>query len=98
MDEIVKKTIENLKKHNMTGYYVQNSEQLIATIKSLLKEGEIIGCGDSVTLEEAKVFESIRKGNYRFLDKHLADQNRKINEKYIYKILEQIHFYLESMQ
>jgi len=41
----------------------------------LLKEGEAVGCGDSVTLEESKVFEFLRNGNYNFLDKHRPGLN-----------------------
>jgi hypothetical protein len=70
MEEIVNITIKNLNQNNIAGYYVKNTEQLIEKVQSFLSEGEIIGCGDSVTLEETKVFEFIRNGNYRFLDKH----------------------------
>ena len=70
MEEIVNVTIKNLNQNNIAGYYVKDAQQLIETVQSLLNEGEIIGCGDSVTLEETKVFEFIRNGNYRFLDKH----------------------------
>ena len=70
MEEIVNVTIKNLNKNNMAGYYVKDANELVETIQSLLNEGEVIGCGDSVTLEETKVFEFIRNGNYRFLDKH----------------------------
>lgn len=70
MEEIVNVTIKNLNRNNIAGYYVKDAQQLIETVQSLLSEGEIIGCGDSVTLEETKVFEFIRNGNYRFLDKH----------------------------
>ena len=70
MEEIVSATIKNLSQNNIAGYYVQDVKQLIETVHSLLSEGETIGCGDSITLEETKVFDFIRKGNYIFLDKH----------------------------
>lgn len=70
MEEIVKITIKNLNQNNIAGYYVKDAEELTETVQSLLSEGEIIGCGDSVTLEETKVFEFLRNGNYHFLDKH----------------------------
>lgn len=54
----------------MAGYYAKDVKELIEVVQSLLSEGETIGCGDSVTLEETKVFEWIRNSNYRFLDKH----------------------------
>lgn len=51
MDERVKKTIENLLQNNMTGYFVENREELLRLIAVLVKSGEKVGCGDSVTLE-----------------------------------------------
>lgn len=70
MNEIIAATIEQLRQNNMTGYYVENTTQLLDTLQSLLAEGETIGCGDSVTLEETGVFDFLRRGNYHFLDKH----------------------------
>lgn len=73
MEEIIKITIKNLNQNNIAGYYVKDAKQLIETVQSLLSEGEIIGCGDSITLEETRVFEFIREGNYHFLDKHNSE-------------------------
>lgn len=70
MQEIVDLTIKNLNQNNIAGYYVKDATELIETLRSLLKDGEIIGCGDSVTLEETGIFEFIRNGNYHFLDKY----------------------------
>ncbi len=70
MEEIVSITIKNLNQNNIAGYYAKNTEQLIEILQSLLSKGEVIGCGDSVTLEETKVFEFIRNGDYHFLDKY----------------------------
>ena len=79
MDERIKKTILNLKKNNMSGFYVENIHELFSLLSSLLKEGEKIGCGDSVTLEQTGVFEYLRNGNYTFYDKH--QQNLTSEEK-----------------
>ena len=54
MEKVVNVTIKNLNRNNIAGYYVKDAKQLIETVQSLLNEGEIIGCGDSVTLEEAR--------------------------------------------
>ena len=69
----IEKAIQNLKRHNMGGYYVENSEALILLLASLLKTGETIGCGDSLTLEQVGVFDFLRRGPYRFLDKHQSE-------------------------
>lgn len=79
MEEIIKSTFEHLNAHNIAAYYVETQEDLICLLQTLLKPGELIGCGDSVTLEETGVFDFIRKGAYVFLDKH--KQGLSPNEK-----------------
>lgn len=70
MDERIKKVILNLQKNNMAGYFVENKEELIQLIDTLMKSGEKVGCGDSATLEETGVFDFIRNNNFIFYDKH----------------------------
>lgn len=70
MDEKIRKTIYNLQKNNMTGYYAENTKELLSLLSKLLSKGERIGCGDSITLEETGVFEYLRSGDFTFYDKH----------------------------
>lgn len=70
MEKVVNAVIKKLNQHNIAGYYVKDVNQLLKTIQSLLIEGEVIGCGDSITLEETGIFPFLRNGNYSFLDKH----------------------------
>ena len=70
MDERIKKTISNLQRNNMAGYFVKNHEELLQLIAALIKKGGTVGCGDSVTLEETGVFDFIRNGDFIFYDKH----------------------------
>lgn len=82
MDERIKKAIFNLQKNNMAGFYVDSIQELLSLLSTLLVEGEKIGCGDSVTLEETGVFEYLRNGSFTFYDKHqpnlTSDEKRKI--------------------
>lgn len=66
----LQKTIQNLQRRNMGGYYVENTGALLSLLPTLLNTGETIGCGDSVTLEQIGVFDYLRRGPYLFLDKH----------------------------
>lgn len=70
MEERVRKAIFNLQKNNMAGFYVENMQKLLPLLSTLLVEGEKIGCGDSVTLEETGVFEYLRNANFIFNNKH----------------------------
>lgn len=73
MEEKVKKTICNLQKNNMAGYYVESTQELISLLSTLIIKGERIGCGDSITLEETGVFEYLRRGDFVFYDKYKPD-------------------------
>ena len=60
----------NFEKRNMKGYFVEDIPQLIKLIKELVLENSIVGCGDSITLEEAGIYSIFRNGNFIFLDKY----------------------------
>lgn len=70
MNDIVQKTIHNLNRNNMAGYYVHSIAQLHEIMRSLIQKGETVGCGDSVTLEQTSIFDLMRCPDYKFLDKH----------------------------
>jgi hypothetical protein len=55
MDEKINRLILNLQRNNMAGYFVENKERLIRLIASLIKDGDKVGCGDSVTLEDTSI-------------------------------------------
>ena len=69
MDANIQLTISNLEKHNMAGYFVSDSRELLALLTKLIPRGATVGCGDSVTLEQTGVFEFLRSGAYTFNDK-----------------------------
>lgn len=66
----VSKTIENLKKNNIEGYYVEDERGLLDKLKEILVDGWTVSVGGSMSLFEAGVIDFIRKGNYRFLDRY----------------------------
>lgn len=70
MDDKINQLITNLHRNNMAGYFVENQHELFKLLETLLKKGEKIGCGDSVTLEETGTFDFLRNGDYEFYDKH----------------------------
>ncbi len=70
MENIINETIKNLFRNNMAGYYVESAAKLHVLLRELMPEGQTVGCGDSVTLEQTGVLEYVRKHNYNFLDKY----------------------------
>jgi len=73
LDEIIQKTIENLKRNNMAGYFVNDRNELINILSGFIPRNSTVGCGDSVTLEQTGVFDFLRNGNYCFYNKHEPD-------------------------
>lgn len=66
----IERTIKALEKNNMSGYLVNNKEELFNIIDDLVKEGDTVGCGGSMTLIETDVIEYLRSGKYTFLDRY----------------------------
>ncbi|WP_186429295.1 lactate utilization protein [Clostridium sp. BSD9I1] len=70
VEKQVDRTIDNLRKHNMAGYFVKDDVELIELLKEIIAENSVVGVGDSMTLFETGVIDFLRKGNYKFLDKY----------------------------
>lgn len=67
--EYLKDVMKQLNKNRMAGYYIKDQKCLISLLDQLIKEGETVGSGDSVTLEQLGVFDYLRTRNIHFLDK-----------------------------
>ncbi|QIB27966.1 lactate utilization protein [Caloranaerobacter azorensis] len=70
IEKRVERTIQNLEKNNMHGYFVQNEKKAIEKIKELIKEGDTVAVGGSLTLFEIGVIDFLRNGKYNFLDRY----------------------------
>lgn len=70
IEKQVERTINNLEKRNMAGYYVNDEVELLAKLREFIPENSVIGVGDSMSLFEAGVIDFLREGNYVFLDKY----------------------------
>ncbi|MBU5676881.1 lactate utilization protein [Alkaliphilus sp. MSJ-5] len=70
IEKQIDRTIDNLRKRNMKGFFVKNEIELIALLEELISENSVVGVGDSMTLFETGVIDFLRKGNYIFLDKY----------------------------
>ena len=70
MNEQVEKTLQALRRNNMSGVFVQDEIALLGALEELLQENAVIGVGDSVTLAETGALDLLRNGSYIFLDKY----------------------------
>ena len=65
----IKKTTDNLKKNNMEVYFANKKEDVLPIVKKLLKDGEMIASGGSMSLSESGVMDLLRSGKYKYLDR-----------------------------
>lgn len=82
MNEIFSKVIKNLEKNNMKPYYAENKKEALEIVKALLKDGETVAVGGSMSLEECNVIDYLRCGKFNFLDRYVPgltnDERTKI--------------------
>ncbi|MDU4960385.1 MAG: lactate utilization protein [Sporomusaceae bacterium] len=69
MELDIAKLIKSLQRNNMAGYFVNDKKELLDLLLCLIVDGTLVGCGDSVTLEQLGVFDFLRKRDITFLDK-----------------------------
>lgn len=79
MEKRIEKTIKNLVKNNMEVFFVEDREQALNTLKSILKPDCSVAVGGSVTLNEVGVLDLLRNGEYNFYDRYSAktEQERR---------------------
>ena len=65
----IERTMENLKVNKMKPYFVETKEEVLPLVKTLLKEGDTVSNGGSVTLKETGVMEELKSGKYNYLDR-----------------------------
>ena len=61
---------EALRQNNMVAYCVASKEKVVPLVKKLLRIGDTVAVGGSVTLFETGVIDLLRSGDYHFLDRY----------------------------
>lgn len=69
MNDMIKKTMENLERNGIKPFFVETKEEVVPLVKSLVPEGSSVSCGGSVTLNETGVFSLLESGYYDFIDR-----------------------------
>ena len=69
IEKRINKTGENLRKNNMEFYYAETKEDVCPIVESLIKEGDVITNGGTVTMKECGLSELLNSPKYKYLDR-----------------------------
>ncbi|MBQ3692011.1 MAG: lactate utilization protein [Clostridia bacterium] len=69
MDKKIEKTLGNLERNNMKGYYCENTQEALELVKTLIPTGSTVTHGGSETLKEVGVIGLLNSGEYNYLDR-----------------------------
>ena len=69
MTEMIEKTMSALRKNNMQAYFVEKKEDVADLVKTLIKKGDTVTHGGSVTLGECGIPALLSSGDYNYLDR-----------------------------
>ncbi len=69
LEKRISKVTKNLEKNNMQVYYIESKKDVANKVAELLKAGDTVGVGGSVSLVEGGILELLRSGKYNFLDR-----------------------------
>jgi L-lactate utilization protein LutB len=86
--QLIDKTMENLRKNNMEAVFVPNKEELIKVIPQYVHSGDRVAFGGSMTLKQTGVYDYLRQqgeqGKIIFLDRDAdgADAQQMMREAF----------------
>lgn len=66
---MLKRTAANLELNNMKTFIAETKEEALGIVKELLKEGDTVACGGSMTVAEIGAQELLKSGAYNYLDR-----------------------------
>jgi len=82
MTEQIEKVMKALRKNNIEPFYVDDKQQVCAVVEKLLKEGDSVSCGGSLSLAQSGVSKMLSSGKYVFLDRSKATSNEEMQNIY----------------
>ena len=72
IEKRINKVGEGLKKNNMEFYYAPTKNDVCPIVESLMKDGDIVTHGGSVSINECGQSELLNSGKYIYLDRSKA--------------------------
>lgn len=80
--EKLEKVARALEKNNIKVYIVENKTEARKKVKSLLKKGESVSNGGSMTMDECDIYSLLESGDYDYLDRRKAQTREEQIEIY----------------
>ena len=77
---LAERTIEGLRKRNMDGFYAETKEEAIKLALSLIPEKSTVSWGGSATLNETRILNELKNGDYKCLDRDAAATQEEKDE------------------
>ncbi len=77
----IEKVITAMKKNNINGYYVENSEELIEQIKAIAPKGCKVASGGSYSLEQTGALDFIKSDYYDYINRGTTPEERYVSER-----------------
>ena len=74
--------IENFARRNIDGYFVENPEAAGEKVLELIEDNALVSWGGSKTLQQIEIFDKLKSGNYRLLDRAAAKDSKEKEEIY----------------
>ncbi len=71
------KVIKGLESRNMSGYYATTKEDALKKALELIPEGSTVTMGGGMSVHEIGLVDSLKKGNYNFIDRDECEDKRK---------------------
>ena len=75
------RAINSLEKNNMTGIYAKTKEEATEKALSLIPSGSKVGHGGSLTLQQIGIADTLRKGDFQFLDRRAPGLSEEESER-----------------
>ena len=75
-DLLAQRVIKGLESRNMKGFYAHSKGEALQIALGLIPEGSSVTMGGSVSAREIGLVDTLKVGNYSFIDRDLADDKR----------------------
>ena len=75
-DLLAQKVIKGLESRNMKGFYAHSKGEALQIALGLIPDGSSVTMGGSVSAREIGLVDTLKVGNYSFIDRDLANDKR----------------------